>query len=580
MLKYQGFLESYFQILIQKISHEISLLSGITAISVLIFCVIISINKFRSKQGTAKTLPTITYQSKEFGPEPSYPNDPPVAMAFVKDLIASADSKAVPLAPLQSILGKLIDAGVAEAGIPNRLMAAAGQLEALRSSLANWQDERPGHAQIRSEALAFVDRGDLDSASEVLKNGREASWTFPMATGQEEAEFYVREAMIEHLQLRFCTAAENYAAAAALVADAGGKDAWRFLIEQARELCEDGRQSGSRETVLLAIEIYHRALGLAGREQAPLDWAATKHHLGGALVLLGERDKDPAPLREAIEAYLAAIEEWTRDRAPLNWAKTQHDLGNALQLLGEQENDPERLRQAAEAFRAALAECTRETAPFEWSRAYNRLGDTLAVLGVEGGESERLMEAVTAYREALDGVTREQAPLDWAMTQNNLGKALESLGESETGTGLLHQAVAAYREALEERVLDLAPFTWAATNSNLGNALVAIAERENSNARLEEAASAYRAALNARPAEDAPLDTAKTHINLAYTLGALWNRTRNRQALDEALHAVEAALGLIKENAAREHIPAAELARKTILAAIGHHEMATTAAAA
>ena len=75
-----------------------------------------------------------------------------------------------------------------------------------------------------------------------------------------------------------------------------------------------------------------------------------------------------------------------------------------------------------------------------------------------------------------------------------------------------------------------------------------------------------------------PLETAKTHINLAYTLGALWNRTRNRQALDEALHAVEAALGLIKETGEKEHIPAAELARKTILAAMGRHETSATAA--
>ena len=116
-----------------------------------------------------------------------------------------------------------------------------------------------------------------------------------------------------------------------------------------RELCEDGREFGSRENVLLAIEIYHRALGLAGREQSPLDWAATKHHLGGALVLLGERDKDSGPLREAVEAYLGAIEEWTRDRAPLDWAKAQHKRGNALQLLGRTECDPEWLRQAAEA---------------------------------------------------------------------------------------------------------------------------------------------------------------------------------------------------------------------------------------
>jgi hypothetical protein len=113
----------------------------------------VSVNHFRSKKISEKILPAITDQSEGFGPERDEPNDPPgpVSMAFVKDLVASAQSKAVPLAPLKTILAKLIDAGVAEAEIPNRLMTAAGQLEALRSSLANWQDERPGHEQIRSK---------------------------------------------------------------------------------------------------------------------------------------------------------------------------------------------------------------------------------------------------------------------------------------------------------------------------------------------------------------------------------------------------------------------------------------------
>ena len=55
---------------------------------------------------------------------------------------------------------------------------------------------------------------------------------------------------------------------------------------------------------------------------------------------------------------------------------------------------------------------------------------------------------------------------------------------------------------------------------------------------------------------------------LAYTLGALWNRTQKRKVLDEALYAVEAALGLIKEIGVQEHLPAAELARETILNAL------------
>jgi len=160
-------------------------------------------------------------------------------MAFVKDLVASAQSKSVPLAPLQTLLAKLIDASVSDAEIPNRLLVAAEQLEACGEP-RQLHDGGPGHEQICSEALACVDSGDFYSASEVLRRGREARWMFPTATCHEEAEFYAREAMIDHIQLQFCAAAQKYANAGALVADAGGNDAWRFLIAQARELCEDG----------------------------------------------------------------------------------------------------------------------------------------------------------------------------------------------------------------------------------------------------------------------------------------------------------------------------------------------------
>jgi hypothetical protein len=48
--------------------------------------------------------------------------------------------------------------------------------------------------------------------------------------------------------------------------------------------------------------------------------------------------------------------------------------------------------------------------------------------------------------------------------------------------------------------------------------------------------------------------------------------------LNEALDAVDAALGLIKQIGVREHIPAAELARETILAAMGHRAEKAVAA--
>jgi hypothetical protein len=109
--------------------------------------------------------------------------------------------------------------------------------------------------------------------------------------------------------------------------------AWHYLIAQADEHCAEGRAFGTRENVLRAIEIYHRALGLVGRERLPLEWAATQHHLGGALMLLGDSDHDTGPLREAVDVYLAALEEWTLERAPTDWTKAQVDLGDALHSL-------------------------------------------------------------------------------------------------------------------------------------------------------------------------------------------------------------------------------------------------------
>ena len=202
--------------------------------------------------------------------------------------------------------------------------------------------------------MACVDRGDLTAAIEALQRGREAGWTSLAETHCEEAELYAREALIDHLRVRFRDAAGRYAAAAALILESGSGDAWPFFIGQARELCDDGREFGNRESLLSAADVCHRALGLVSREQCPSEWAATKHCLGQALFMLGSRQSAADRLAEAIEAYLAALEEWTQDRAPRDWALAQNDLGNALQALGGQKGDLKPLRKAAEAYRAAL----------------------------------------------------------------------------------------------------------------------------------------------------------------------------------------------------------------------------------
>jgi tetratricopeptide (TPR) repeat protein len=167
-------------------------------------------------------------------------------------------------------------------------------------------------------------------------------------------------------------------------------------------------------------------------------------------------------------------------------------------------------------------------------------------------------------------------PAAWAFTQIALGKALQALGEKESGSGRLHEAVFAYQAAMQDRVLG--PLSFAAANNDLGDALVMIAEGENSAASLKEAASAYRVALDAQPADAAALDRARTQIHLTYALGALWNRTREPKLLEETLQAADAALRLIEKAEAREQLPDAELARDTILAAMGKGKAGLAAA--
>ena len=403
------------------------MLSGIVALSVVIFCVSISINHFRSKKLrkiSNKPLPAITDQTVSRSIRGSGPRNPtirtiapaPCPRRSSEISLRAPNRKLFRSPPCKLFSASSSTRAYPDAEIPNRLFAAADQLAALRSSLADWQDQGPWHEQIRSEALAFVDSGEFDSACEVLRHGREAGWTFSHVRHDlEEAEFYAREAMIDHLQLRYCAAAETYAAAAALVAEGGGKECLALFdragprtlrrrprIRHARIICS----APSRFTIApsdLPDGSNRRSIGPPQSIISAMRFCC-----------LANATRTPGCCRESVEAYLAALEEWTRARAPREWAKAQNNLGHALQLLGEQEDDKERLRQAAEAYRAALAACSRDAAPFDWGRAYNRLGDTLAVLGVEEGDSERLKEAIEAYREALNGVDRELAPLDWA----------------------------------------------------------------------------------------------------------------------------------------------------------------------
>ena len=194
-----------------------------------------------------------------------------------------AREKGVPVAPLQAVLAKLGEVGVPDQEIPARLEAAADQLIELRAQLARLNNERPELAAVRAQALALIDEGDLDRARAVLNGGRAAARALREEASRSEAELLADEARIDHLQLAYRAAAEKYREAAALVAPFDREGEWRFLMRQASELDDHGREFGDNGALADAIAVYTAALQLCPRAASPLDWAATQNNLGNAL---------------------------------------------------------------------------------------------------------------------------------------------------------------------------------------------------------------------------------------------------------------------------------------------------------
>jgi hypothetical protein len=62
----------------------------------------------------------------------------------------------------------------------------------------------------------------------------------------------------------------------------------------------------------------------------PETLAGVRVSLANALATYGEQSGTKEPLGEAIELYRKVLDDWTRERVPLNWATTQNNLGTAL----------------------------------------------------------------------------------------------------------------------------------------------------------------------------------------------------------------------------------------------------------
>jgi tetratricopeptide (TPR) repeat protein len=335
------------------------------------------------------------------------PNEERLRQIFQEELARIAQEKGVPPAPLQAVLLKLGEAGVPDHEIPARLDAAADELLDLRAQLARLRNDRPEFAAIRQQAVALIDRGELDAARAALARGRDAARAMREDMSRDEAEFLADEARIDHLQLAYPAAAAKYGEAASLVAPFDPAGAWSYLLIQANELSDQGGEFGDNPSLLAAIDLYCRALMLAPRERVPLDWAMTQNNLGNALSRLGGREAGTARLDEAVATFREALKEYTRERVPLHWARIQNNLGTALQTLGEREAGTARLDEAVAAYREALKEYTRERVPLDWAGSFGNQGVALMHLAERCNDAAMaemaLSQITTAYNTMREG---------------------------------------------------------------------------------------------------------------------------------------------------------------------------------
>ena len=307
---------------------------------------------------------------------------------------------------------------------------------------------------------------------------------------------------------------------------------------------EGGQIDESRgvDSVLEKIASLRRELKELARERDPLLWAMTENDLGAALLILGQRERDPKQFEDAIAAFREALQELTLEQSPAQWGMAQNNLATALATLGERENDAEKLEEAVNDYRDVLKEFTRERVPAQWASTQFSLGNTLVKLGQRESGTARLEEAVAAYREVLKEKTRARVPLEWANAQSSLGIALLNIGERTNGTVELEEAVAAYRAALEEFTREHSPMEWAAAQNNLGNALARIGRRKIDSSKLEGAVAAYREALKEFTRERTPIEWAAIQNDLGSALFELGEKESGTSNLEAAVVALREAL--------------------------------------
>src|SRR5262249_48299122 len=105
-----------------KLSYEVIAFAVIAATTVFVFFLLVLTNQLRRRSKNKHFLPAFTenvqaladntHDTAVRGKHADSPASAPSFRTFAKDLVTSAQAKGVPVAPLQMVLGSLVEAGI------------------------------------------------------------------------------------------------------------------------------------------------------------------------------------------------------------------------------------------------------------------------------------------------------------------------------------------------------------------------------------------------------------------------------------------------------------------------------------
>ena len=513
--------------------------------------------------------------------------------------------------PLDTLFGIL--AALGETELPRDAESLEKALRAQSAKLKEILDERAalnvddpdlvrlvGLAdQAMSEGAIKAARGFLNEAKARVGTTRdsiEAIEAQVKAKRVANADVLARSGGAAELDFDFAAAARDYADAFQWVRDADLVLAAKFKTYEGDALQSIGYFRGDNQAMADAAAAYEVALGLAGRDENPQQWAKTSNNLANVHLRAGERELGIAPLRKAIALYrdvlsvdgssprqrattlsnlgiaLNTLAQRTNDGAvyaeaekaftdalalrdkasdPAGWAIDMFNAANLDVSLADRNVEPARYKAAEDKIRAALALIDPAANRIEWAQAKNNLAIALRAQGANARDAARVREALAIYEEILPVFDRKTFPLDWGNTQGNMAIAHTNLGAMEVNAAAFETAVGHFRLALEEVTRERTPMFWAKLQNAYGMTLQVLGTMKSDTAMVEQAAAAFRAALEVRTRSVNAELWAESQQLLASTLSGLASSKGDTALADEAIAAYRAA----REVFTREDFP-------------------------